>query len=610
MKRTNRASWVLLTTLVLTAAATAPAQLTNTKIAFVSDRDGNLEIYVMNPDGTGQTRLTNNSAVDAIPAWSPNGKRIAFYSMRDGNAQIYVMNADGTNQTRLTNNATNDDWPTWSPDGTKIVFESNRDGDTEIYIMNADGTNQTRLTTHSGVDARPAWMHGNKIAYIRSDAGVQEVYTMNPDGSNPTKLTNLGQAAYDPSWSPDASKIAWVAGNGGGNATEIYIANSDGTNVTRLTTNSVIDEGPSWSPDGTKIAFASTRDAHWDLYSMNSDGSNVIRLTTNNGTGGGAIDDIASWSPYLITTEPRITKIIDVPNDNGRQAYVLWNASPKDGDSTKAVTKYSIWRKDSTWWTFAGEVPAKRESSYAAIAATIFDSTKSKGMFWSKFKVTAHWSDPLTVATSPIDSGYSLDNLPPLAPTNATSYPGSIGGWVISWKPPQGQLNDFKQYAVYRANVVNGITSAFGKLGDALDTTFTDKTIEQNATYVYRITSVDYSGNESTPVEIQAKVTSVGDTGGIVPTKFSISQNYPNPFNPSTLIQYALPTNSHVRLTIYTTLGQKVAELINEDRNAGWHALEWTANVSSGMYYYRIEAIDLKNPNNRFVETKKMVLTK
>ena len=98
------------------------------KIAFRSDRDGNGEIYVMNADGTNQTRLTNNSAEDIWPSWSPDGTKIAFMSDRDGNGEIYVMNADGTNQTRLTNNSATEYCPSWSPDGTKIVFMSNRDG--------------------------------------------------------------------------------------------------------------------------------------------------------------------------------------------------------------------------------------------------------------------------------------------------------------------------------------------------------------------------------------------------------------------------------------------------------------------------------------------------
>ena len=120
----------------------------DSKIVFSSDRDGNSEIYVMNPDGTNQTRLTNNNTEEAQPSWSPDGTKIAFESNRDGNPEIYVMNTGGANQVRLTNNTASDSDPAWSPDGSKIAFRSYRDGNSEVYVMNADGTNPVNLTNH------------------------------------------------------------------------------------------------------------------------------------------------------------------------------------------------------------------------------------------------------------------------------------------------------------------------------------------------------------------------------------------------------------------------------------------------------------------------------
>jgi hypothetical protein len=95
-----------------------------------------------------------------------------------------------------------------------------------------------------------------------------------------------------------------------------------------------------------------------------------------------------------------------------------------------------------------------------------------------------------------------------------------------------------------------------------------------------------------------------------LPTEFALHQNYPNPFNPATTIQYALPTRSIVRLVIYNILGQVVKELINTEQQAGYQSVVWNANVASGMYFYRIEATSLDNPNKRFVDTKKMLLLK
>jgi TolB protein len=100
----------------------------------------------MEPDGSGQLRLTNNPADDNDPTFNRDGSRIAFASTRDGNGEIYVMNADGSSRARLTNNSASDIQPSFSADGSKIAFVSQRDGQNEVYVMNANGTNQLRLT--------------------------------------------------------------------------------------------------------------------------------------------------------------------------------------------------------------------------------------------------------------------------------------------------------------------------------------------------------------------------------------------------------------------------------------------------------------------------------
>jgi len=150
------------------------------KIAFQTTRHGKEEIYVMNSDGTNETRLTNNPAVDLCLSWSPDGKKIAFASKRDddpnseifyGDSEIYVMNADGSNQTRLTNDPSFDMAPSWSPDGKKIAFYSLRNDvspekdesqwwyemNAEIYVMNADGSEQKNITNNPAYDGYPFW---------------------------------------------------------------------------------------------------------------------------------------------------------------------------------------------------------------------------------------------------------------------------------------------------------------------------------------------------------------------------------------------------------------------------------------------------------------------
>ena len=260
----------------------------NGKIAFGSERDGNHEVYVMNPDGTSETNLTNNPAIDMTPEWSPDGTKIAFASDRDGFPvllDIFVMNADGTNPINLTNSVNTDLAPSWSPDGTKIAFHTFRDAgiglQSEIYVMDADGSNQVNLTQNAAIDVFPKWSpDGTKIAFMRqvpfsSDA---EIFVMDAaTGANQTNITNNPASDGNASWSPDGSKIAFGSSRDD-NFGEVYVMNADGSGVVRLTTEGGNGE-PAWSPDGTKIVFATDRDGDLQIYAMDADGSNQVALT-------------------------------------------------------------------------------------------------------------------------------------------------------------------------------------------------------------------------------------------------------------------------------------------------------------------------------------------
>src|SRR5437867_3084683 len=124
---------------IFTATTPTPTPTPCNQVAFVSNRDGNDEIYVMNAaPGSIQTRLTNNPALDIEPSFSRDGSKIAFVSPRNGgNDAIYVMKVDGSNQTQLTSSSQSNGFPSFSGDGSKIAFASTRDGNFEIYVMNA-----------------------------------------------------------------------------------------------------------------------------------------------------------------------------------------------------------------------------------------------------------------------------------------------------------------------------------------------------------------------------------------------------------------------------------------------------------------------------------------
>ena len=199
----------------------AMPQSGSSKIVFASNREGSMQIYVMNGDGSGVTRLTYSGANDDYPRWSPNGTKILFQSDRDnpdtGYMDIYVMNADGSGVTRLTSDPNDDSMASWSPDGSKIVFQSMRNGvNYQVYSMNADGSNQVNLTNTSASDGEPSWSpNGAKIAFAsdRDHTGYDSVYVMNSNGSNQQRVTFSASTVDDtqPVWSPNGSKIAFVS---------------------------------------------------------------------------------------------------------------------------------------------------------------------------------------------------------------------------------------------------------------------------------------------------------------------------------------------------------------------------------------------------------------
>lgn len=329
----------------------------------------------------------------------------------------------------------------------------------------------------------------------------------------------------------------------------------------------------------------------------------------------------------IFNPAPTLTSVIDVPHDDGGKISLFWTSSHLDTNTT-ILPYYSVWRAlpqgqlvveksgvtinaisenfngeayrtkeiEGTLyaWEWIGNQPAHRFAEYSFIAPTLYDSmSTTDGKHY--FLISAHTNDPNVFYDSNVDSGYSVDNLAPLAPMNiAGSYIQERV--LLHWDA--NQESDIRNYVIYRGSHPDSLNF----LATSKDTLFIDSTPVSDESY-YGVSAQDVHDNESPKTLVLIMVSSEREDDNIL-NAFALSQNYPNPFNPLTTIKYTLPQASFVTLNVYNTLGQMAMLLVDGKKEAGNYEVNFDASgLQSGVYFYRLVAGD-------FISTKKFVLLK
>lgn len=252
------------------------------RVAFQTNRDGNQEIYVMNGDGTGPVRLTNNASDDLQPAFNRNGSLIAFVSKReeDQTREIYVMNADGSQQRAVTQNSFEDGQPSFSPLSDTIVFQSSRNNQTDIYSFDLKTGVEKQLTNDLAFEDDPTFLADGRILFSSNPEGVFRLYTLNTlTNGTPQPLPRVGEESQFFSNVSRDGRITFVSNLDGD--FEIYVMDADGQNRRRLTNNAVSDVDPDFSADGSRIYYASLIDGNFNIFVTNADGSGMPRRITS-----------------------------------------------------------------------------------------------------------------------------------------------------------------------------------------------------------------------------------------------------------------------------------------------------------------------------------------
>ncbi len=250
------------------------------RIAFVSDRSGAPELWLMAWDGSEPRQLTKHRSIALAPAWAPGGKRIAFTSYLRGDPALYLLTPQEGYLRPVWDQGGVNSSASFSPDGARLAFASSREGNVDIWTVAADGGKARRLTTASAIDTQPAWApNGRQIAFTSARSGSPQIYLMDVDGANVRRLTFDGGFFDEPAWAPTGTSVACTTRVDG----QFQLATID------VTTGDVTilhgpgnNESPTFSPDGSMLAFVSDRTGSQQIYI--TDAAGHPRQLTGDGT--------------------------------------------------------------------------------------------------------------------------------------------------------------------------------------------------------------------------------------------------------------------------------------------------------------------------------------
>jgi hypothetical protein len=536
-----------------------------------------LEIYAQKINASGVVQWTPNGyafcpatykANPAIVSDGAGGAIIAWQDYRNGNADIFAQKilASGTTL--------------WDPTGIEICDVVN---DQYPPAIVSDGLGGAIIT----------WRD------FRSGSN-QDIYAQKINASGAVQWTLNGvELCTEPNNQGDPA----IIGDGAGGAMIMWEDERSGTSSDIYAQKISAAGAVQWASDGVPLGTAIKGQYDPAIVSDGAGGATAAWMDFRNVDSDIYAQKIDKYG-FLGQAAPKLIAAKDVANDQGGRMRLFWDPSYLDREIGQVVTSYTIKLGTKTtgvlgkitgvtgtgiYWQSIGTVRADQSEGYSTVISTYADSGL-QGTPLYYFQIIAKNSDSTQSWYSNIESGYSVDNIPPVGVGGASIVHGIAGSLKLTWDRNRVD-KDLMGYVIYRSVSGGFPLNKTTILTQVLDTTYTDTTTSTGSTYYYRVAGIDVHGNVGMPSGELVQVATAVEEIIAAPRIFELSQNFPNPFNPTTTITFTVPNDGRATLRIYNTLGQEVATVFNGEAGAGrYYSVQFDASgIPSGIYFSRLE---------------------
>jgi len=266
--------------------------ISQTSIAFVTEKNGVKEIYLADPLGDQLRQVTRHQRLALSPRFTPDGRELSYTSYHRGNPNLYLTELAQDKITRpISRRAGLNMAPAWRPDGKLLAVTLSPKGNADLYLMDRNGNIVEQLTREEGLNVSPTWSpDGSKLAFVSDRSGKPQIYVLDMKSRQVKRLTYQGNYNTTPAWSPKGDLIAYSGSHE--KRYQIYLISPDGGSPTQITKGPGDHESPNWSPDGRQIAFSRTLDGHSKIYAVFRNGTSPRVLFDWAGE-----ESMPQWSP-------------------------------------------------------------------------------------------------------------------------------------------------------------------------------------------------------------------------------------------------------------------------------------------------------------------------